>query len=442
MTANPNSLRVSYVLQNVGGVDLASETGDSVPIKYTLQGLRKAGHQVTCLMLKGRSVVQFDDISQPEKASIAAAGLTGEKPFLFLESGIRRAQRELNLPYFALFDALRFYEACSRALPRSNLCHEHNGLFCAGAALACARLALPYVLTFSADPLFELELVGDPLRGLHKLVAVWEAKLSFRVANRILCVSEPAKQQLVDVWKVDPEKIVVMPNGVDPELFKPLKSDSSFRRRLAIEDAPVVGFVGGFRSWHGVDLLVESFAQVLAEFPQARLVLVGDGPVRPDLERLIRKLELGRSVILAGLMPHNQIPEMLATFDVAVLPYPRLPRELWFSPLKLYEYMAAGKAIVAAGSGQIVEVIQHDVNGVLVKSGDVGELTQAIVGLLRDPAKRSRLGKLAREQAIERHSWDMYIKRLEGIYSEVLQECENGGSVKIRPAKTAGVPLR
>jgi glycosyltransferase involved in cell wall biosynthesis len=93
---------------------------------------------------------------------------------------------------------------------------------------------------------------------------------------------------------------------------------------------------------------------------------------------------------------------------------------LWFSPLKLYEYMAAGKAIVASRAGQIAEVIQDGHNGLLVESGDVAALAQALLKLLKDPVKRERLGQNAREQAIRHHSWERYIKRLEDIYRSVV----------------------
>jgi glycosyltransferase involved in cell wall biosynthesis len=187
-------------------------------------------------------------------------------------------------------------------------------------------------------------------------------------------------------------------------------------------DQPVVCFVGSFQLWHGIERLVESFAWVLKEVPQAWLLLVGDGPARPVVEDTINRLDLSSRVIITGLVPQAKIPEILAAVDVAVIPYPRLPKDMWFSPLKLYEYMAAGKAIVASASGQIVEVIQDGINGLLVKPGDVVEIAQAITRLLKNPAELDCLGKNARRQAVDRHSWNGYIRRLETIYREVINE--------------------
>jgi glycosyltransferase involved in cell wall biosynthesis len=281
---------------------------------------------------------------------------------------------------------------------------------------------MPYVLTFSADPILERDLVGNPLTGMHAWVARKEARFTYQAANQILCVSEPAKSHLVETWEVEEDKIVVMPNGVDTQLFRPLENSHLIRAQLGLDGQPVVSFVGSFQSWHGIERLVESFAWVLKEVPQARLLLVGDGPARPVVEDTIKRLELSSNVTITGLVPQAEIPKILAAVDVAVIPYPQLPKDLWFSPLKLYEYMAAGKAIVASASGQIVDVIQDGYTGLLVEPGDVVETAQAITRLIKNPAELDWLGKNARRQAVERHSWDGYIRRLETVYRYAINQ--------------------
>jgi glycosyltransferase involved in cell wall biosynthesis len=336
--------------------------------------------------------------------------------FMLVESGIRRLQRAFRVPYLALFDTYRFYEACSRCLPSYILCHEYSGLFSLGAALACWQKGIPRILTVEADYTVEHAVSGKSLRGPHALMAAWEARIAYKLAKKIITVSQPAKQHLVEFWQIDPEKIVVMPNGVDTDLFQPVYDPRPIRARLRLGDGPIICFVGGFQHWHGLDRLVESFARVLAEVPDAKLLLIGDGPVRPAVDQKIAELGLGSSVMVTGLIPQTRVPEMLAIADIAVLPYPQLPRELWFSPLKLFEYMAAGKAIVASRAGQITELIQHGHNGLLVEPGNIVDLAQAIIKLLNDPAERKRLGHNARHQAMQQHSWSQYICRLEEVY--------------------------
>lgn len=414
------------MIQNVGNIDFSQDVGDTVPVKNSLLGLQRAGHAADCYRLAGQSVIRISDVSSPDNVDVSSLGVTGKSYFHLLEGGFRRLQRIFGVPYFALFDSYRFYEGCMRILPQYDICHEHNGLFSLGASLACSRLKMPYILTFSADPLMELELVGKPLKGIHKSAAIKAAIYSYQAANRIICVSRQASQHLIDEWRVTPEKIVVLPNGVDVNLFSQVHNPERIRSRFGFNEDVVIGFVGGFQYWHGLDMLTESFASVVADHPGVKLFLVGDGPAKDSIEKVVKKLDLDKFVVFSGLVPQDQVPEYLSAMDVAVLPYPKLPKDLWFSPLKLYEYMAAAKAIIASDSGQISEVITDGTNGILVEPGNAVELTSALIKLIDDDDMRINLGKSAQLQAKRQHSWDSYVHRLESVYANVIKEARTG----------------
>jgi len=413
-------LNILYAMQNTG-VDLSADVGASILVKRTIEGLCRIGHHLKVCSLSGLSVRLYSNIPNYQDFDLAPIGISGWPLFVLAERFCRRIQVTLKIPYVAAFDSFRFYQAMVRQLSTVDICHEYQGLFSLGTALACRKTGVPLVITVDADLLLERKVVGRPLKGWHATLARRELNWLYRQAHQILCVSEAAKQHLTTTWGVGAEKIAVIPNGVDTSLFCPDYDARPIRAEWGLDDAPVVGFVGGFQKWHGLDLLVESFARLRERFPQARLLLVGDGPARPDIERQITAHRLGDCVTITGLMPQNRVPQMLAVVDVAVIPYPPLPKKLWFSPLKLYEYMAAGKAIVASRAGQIADVLADGVTGLLVESGNVAELSEAIAALLDNSAERTRLGQNARRQAVERHSWEQYIKQLENIYIHVLQ---------------------
>ena len=125
---------------------------------------------------------------------------------------------------------------------------------------------------------------------------------------------------------------------------------------------------------------------------------------------------------MTGAIAHTRVPEMLSIADVAVVPSTPVPasRGGTGTPLKLFEYMAAGKAIVATALNQAAEVIQDGHNGLLVEAGDVNGFAEAMLTLLNDSVERGRLGQNARRRAVEQYSWEQYAKRLEEIYLNVL----------------------
>jgi glycosyltransferase involved in cell wall biosynthesis len=415
------NLRIAYVMQNVG-IDLREDVGPASLVKQTVRGLRNAGHTISIISLKNRSVVQIDNFKTFHENRYLSLGYTGSRAFKFTESCIRRFQRVFKIPYFALFDSFRFFDALNQNVSNYNICHEYGGLFNLGASLACSLKRIPYVVTIEADAFLEKSIKGNPLKGFHADFALWQAQKTFNLAQKIITVSTSAKSHLVNRYRLDPQRIVVIPNGVDVELFHPDFDSQAIRKTLRLEDGPVIGFVGGFQAWHGIDLLVDCFTQVLNEFPQAQLLLVGDGQIRSQIERRVNNLGIRSKVLFTGLLPQKEIPALLSAIDVGIVPYPKISQEIWFSPLKLYEYMAAGKAIVASKSGQIAEVIRHGINGLLTNPGDKDDLTRAINILLEDPEKRKQLGTNARSQAVAEHSWDHYTRRLENVYLEVIRD--------------------
>lgn len=411
---------VAYVMQNVG-VDLAAEVGQMMLIRQTIQGLEKRGHAVDLLNLQGREVVAYPQLADLTQQRRAPLGLSGKRPFQLLEGGLRKFHGALKLPYLAGFDSWRFYEACRRTLPNYQICHEYAGLLSVGAAYASQKTGTPYVITVDADLLLEADVMGDPITGVRRKAAQWAASKSYEFADQIVTVSTPTKENLVQNWGVDADKITIIPNGVNVGLFQQSVDTVQVRAELGMPDAPIIMFVGGFQMWHGLDKLLEAVAVIAKILPEVRLLLVGDGPARPFVEETIRRLDLEKIVLITGFQPHARIPKLLAVADVVTVPYPKLPQEMWFSPLKLYEYMAAGKAVVASAAGQIKNVIRHNENGLLVTPGDVADLAQACLHLLQNPATRTRLGDNARQEAETEHAWSRQIERLEQVYELALR---------------------
>jgi glycosyltransferase involved in cell wall biosynthesis len=275
---------------------------------------------------------------------------------------------------------------------------------------------------FDADQIMELEFMGKPITGLLRWRATRLLRYNLKVADCVICVSEPARVQLMTTWSVPAEKIVVFPNGVDVQRFQPRpEARSAVRTELGVDTNPLIVFVGGFYEWHDVATLLDSFAQLLGTYPDARLVLVGEGPQRQSMMQHASGAGIGHAVQFTGLMAHAEIPPLVSAADVAVAPVPPMKRDFWLSPMKIFEYMASGTAVIASAVGQLTGVVQNGKNGLLVPPGDAPALASALKTLIDDPDLRLRLGAQAREDTVRKYSWERYLSRLEQLFRAVIR---------------------
>jgi glycosyltransferase involved in cell wall biosynthesis len=130
-------------------------------------------------------------------------------------------------------------------------------------------------------------------------------------------------------------------------------------------------------------------------------------------------LKIADAVIFTGYVTHAEVSSYVNAADIAVVPVPAMKQDMWLSPMKLFEYMASGKAVIASAMGQIVNVVNDGENGLLVPAGDKDALANSINKLIANPELRDTLGKQAREDALKNHSWEQYIPRLENVLNDV-----------------------
>lgn len=260
--------------------------------------------------------------------------------------------------------------------------------------------------------------------GMLGLLARFE-RLNLRAAARIFVVSEVERRNLLRVG-VEAAKIVVNPNGVDVEKFRPGVGGTRERERLGIDpDETLVGFVGTFGPWHGVLVLAHAIA-LLPKDARIRFLLVGAGSLRDEALRIIRESGALARAIFTGVVEHERVPALLDACDVLASPHVPLEdgSEFFGSPTKLFEYMAMGKAIVASRLGQIAEVLEDEKTALLVEPGDAQALADAILRLARARELREELGAAARSAAVNRHTWAHNAERVLAAYCDWQRENE------------------
>lgn len=261
---------------------------------------------------------------------------------------------------------------------------------------------IPGVLEVNA-PLIEEQ---EKYRGLTDRSAAERITRScFECADTLIAVSEGVADYL-EQFKEARGKIHVVPNGVNPARFPTTRTASS-----TAGDVFTIGFVGTLKPWHGLEGLLESFLQLLTQHPQARLLIVGDGPEAGKLRGQIAAAGLDKIVEMTGAVKPEEIPRQLARMDVGVAPYPDDP-DFYFSPLKVYEYMAAALPVVASRIGQLDGLIVHEQNGLVYTPGDSSRLTSALARLIENRAWACDLGKAARQTILAGHTWDDRVEQI------------------------------
>jgi glycosyltransferase involved in cell wall biosynthesis len=289
--------------------------------------------------------------------------------------------------------------------------YERYALFGFGGLELARALGIPHVLEVNAPLCAEQSRV----RGLH--LSDVAQSIEDRVwgqTDALLAVSEEIATQACQRGAAA-ERVHVIANGVDVERFALDRRVAGERVRAAygLGDGAVIGFVGSLKPWHGTDVLVAAFARIAAAHPHAKLLLVGDGPASAGLRAQIAELGLEARVVFTGAVEHARVPELIAAMDVAVAPY-RASDDFYFSPIKVYEYLAAGTPVVASPLGQITALVAE---GYVTpaRAGDADDLAAALTAQLAAPHPAAAAAARGREWTLRERTWTANARRVAAI---------------------------
>jgi len=299
----------------------------------------------------------------------------------------------------------------------------------AGAALSQA-LRVPYFVEYNGSEISMRRSFGHGAYE-HEAFFLRAEEAAFRQATAISVVSAIVRDELVERG-VDPTRILVNPNGVDVNDYAPVAAGERelLRRELGfLPEDRVIGFIGTFGGWHGVDVLAAAIPRIAESAPNARFLLIGDGDRKPMLDQALRASRLGDRVVATGKVPHREGARLLGACDIYVSPHSShmVDRRFFGSPTKLFEYMALGGGIVASDLEQIGQVLRPAIQAdamppegtaagaaraILCKPGDVDEFVAATIRLCRDAELCRALGRNARIAAEAEYSWAGHVARL------------------------------
>jgi glycosyltransferase involved in cell wall biosynthesis len=288
--------------------------------------------------------------------------------------------------------------------------YERYAFFCFAGVYLSRKLHIPIVLEVNEVGGFD-RVRPQKLVKLSKMVENY----IFSHVDVIVTVSDFLKQQIMLSGGKE-DSILVVPNGIDTELFNKQIDSAVLRQKYGVTDpkTKIIGFVGYLVHWHSLDKLIEVYAKIRSKYTNTKLVLVGDGVLRNDLETLAGSLGLGTDFIVVGRVDHTVVPDYIDLFDIAIIPNSNEYR----SPIKMFEYMAMGKAIVAPDQPPITCVIKDGMTGYIFKNGDINDLANKIESALASEEAREKIGQNARQLVLDKYTWDMHATTILQFLSE------------------------
>jgi len=279
-------------------------------------------------------------------------------------------------------------------------------------------LDLPFVVEADCPPTYEYHNYAQPGELHLGNLATHIELANLRGADAVIVLSNILRDYYIDKG-IAPEKLHVIPNAADPEKFQVLPKDAEIVRRHDLKDKIVIGWIGALFGWSGIENLIRMAQHFLKTRRDVSFLLVGGGKSKEFFEQQLCGNGYADRVILPGTIPHHEVPRYLACMDIVLAPYPK--RDFWYpSSMKIFEYMSAGKAVVATRVGQVAEIIQDGVNGCLFDPEQGDELTQKIGALLESTALRRRLGEQARRDVEQTWNWRNQARKMVEIFTEII----------------------
>lgn len=341
-------------------------------------------------------------------------------PFLnnWNDEGIEVYQEKLWYPYkFTVIQS--FVHTAKRAfLIRKNidLFHSH-GIFFSGICFLDSKK--PFVLTVhgysSQETISHGRIKKDSF--IFKIMR-WIEKMVIIKADAIIVVSSKLKKWVIQDLNAETRKVFVIPNGIDPEKFRPFDA-SSVRNNLgySINDKIII-FVKAFTEQSGIKYLIQSIPDIYKKYPEIKLLAIGGGPLSTKLVEEVERLNLKNQVKLLDSVPNDKIPFYLNASDIFVFPsIPMSQTEETFG-ISLIEAMACGKPVIATSIGGPQEILEGGNNvGILIPPNDFRAISESVIKLLDHPHQAKKIGENARNYVVSKYSWNVVLQEIQKVYT-------------------------
>jgi glycosyltransferase involved in cell wall biosynthesis len=371
-------------------LNLAAPSGPGTHMREVINAFRQMGHEVETLILGGEEMNQDDNIQFKE---------SGSKQILkkILPESVWQTLKDVRLRRFDRYAEQVLKEKIKDFQP--DLVYERGYYLMTSGVKMSKAAGLRHMIELNAPyPEEKIAMEGQSFLINKSNVCEYE---QVTMSERVIVVSSALEKYLSDRYPEAEGKIVVTPNAININKLQVDQAKcTALRTKLNFEEKTVIGFVGSIFPYHGVDRLLDAFTSMEGDYPNARLLIVGDGETRPQLEEKCERLGLSDKVHFSGNVRHADVPNYIELMDITVM-----PKSNWYgSPVKIFEYGLLKKAIIAPDNVPVRDVMIPDVDGILILDS-VDELKSALTKLLKDEELRQRVADSFHQKVTTQHRW-------------------------------------
>ncbi|MBL7196608.1 MAG: glycosyltransferase family 4 protein [Candidatus Omnitrophica bacterium] len=285
------------------------------------------------------------------------------------------------------------------------------------AVVLCKLLRIPIISDIKGIVLHEVALYRK-ISQLEKTITRTCERIIVKLSNRIIVAQQGITDYLMKNYAIDKNKIDVINNGVDTDIFVPMGRDVAIKKLNLDIKKRYIGFVGNLDKWQGVEYLISMMKAIRNKYPDICLLIVGGGPEKQFIRRLIKDSDLDNSVLLIGSVPQEDVPYYISSCELCFAYKSKLKTGI--SALKFYEYLACQKPVIASRVGG-AEFIEQNRVGELVKQDNLEQLIETTERWINKPREEMQeIGRSGRRLVIENYSWKLVAEKIQRIMTEVI----------------------
>lgn len=384
-------------------VNIKGTTGDAVHVRELVHNLAKLGNSISLIgEFNLNSDIELSTIRRNENVQIYY-------------------NKKFNAHLPALFDIWNCIKAAKDNYPDIiyNRCFS-----CKIGYILSKILNRPFIIEVNGIADDEAKLLG--IYKNYKYTSIIRKKFRqffFKSASKIVAVSPGIKEELIKSFQIPSEKIVVIPNGANTELFMPMCQETA-KKELGLDiSKKYVCFVGNLAPWQGVECLVEAAPLVIENAPETRFLIVGDGMMYIPLQNLVKEYHLEKYFYFTGRIPYDVVPKFINASDICVSPFIRARNEkIGLSPLKIYEYMACGKPVIGSNINGVGDFLEKSNAGISFTAENAVEFSKVLIRLLKDDQMRENMGQNGMKLVNEYFNWNNTAKKIINFCESVIRE--------------------